>query len=522
VIGWLLALLLVLAGPAWGNEYRFGLFVGDNQGLPSDPQLLFAEADAAKMRDLFVEYGGLKPNDAVLLQGVGAHAVQAQFEKVSAHIQALVADGHEAVFVFYYSGHGDEESLHLGTTRIAHDDLRTWLEHTGAQVRIGIVDACQSGGLVRNKGGVRGESMTFAEPMVESVHGSAIITSSAASELSQESEEIGGGFFTHYLHTALTGAADRNRDGEVSLSEAYDYVHAETSFQTRDAPQVQVPNWDVDLAGAGDVILTELEDASARLAFLGDLNGTYAVWDESRKRYVAQVEGSSAVTLAVRPGTFYVHKRMPGWVEEAKYTVRRGETHSVLAEDFSTVSYAATASRGALEAQVRHAQIPDLSLRFVAGYRSFGAGRASYFAPMAIGGLDGTLLGSQKRYFSFDLRTGATTALLEIEGLAPIESRQTSTSLSGVAGFATAPNWVRAGLGARASFTMLTRSFTDWDLDPQARGSIAVGTDGWVGVVTGRFNLDLQLDLNLLVMRFYPDPGWPIYSDLTFVAGYRF
>jgi hypothetical protein len=185
VTGGLLALGLV--SPAWANTYRFGLFVGNNEGLPGDPELLFAEADASKMRDVFVDYGDIKPSDAVLLQGATARNVQHEFERISGQIQALVADGHEAVFVFYYSGHGDDESLHLGTTRVEHENLRTWIEHTGAQVRIGMVDACQSGGLVRQKGGTRSASMAFAEPEIESVHGSAIITSSSASELSQES-----------------------------------------------------------------------------------------------------------------------------------------------------------------------------------------------------------------------------------------------------------------------------------------------------------------------------------------------
>lgn len=520
----LLALLLaVLVAPARAAEQRFGLFVGNDSGLAGDAELVFAEADAEKMHDLFVEYGGVRTGDAVLLQGATANAVEHEFDRLSARIQGAVADGDSAVFLFYYSGHGDAGSLHLGATKIEHENLRTMLERTGAQVRIAMVDACQSGALVRRKGGERGPAFEFAEPVVESAQGTAIITSSAASELSQESDQIGGGFFTHYLHTALTGGADGNRDGEVSLSEAYTYVHSETSFRTKDAPGTQTPHWDLDLSGAGDVVLTTLEEASAHLAFLGDLDGAYSVWDESRKRYVAEVQGGEDVALAVRPGTFYVHKRMPGWVEEAKYTVRRGETHSVLVEDFTTVSYAAAASRGDLEKQVRRSKIPDLSLRFLAGYRGFGGGFASqYVASHAVGGLSATFLGKTRHYSSFDLLTGATQGELTFDGLAPIVARSSTTSLGGTVGFATRPNLARAGLGGRATFTVVSRSFPGLELPAQSRGSIGAGFQAWAGLNHGRFSADLTLDWQLLVMKWDDNQGWPKYTDLLLVLGWRF
>ncbi len=517
-------LLLAATLSALANEYRFGLFVGNNGGQPGDPELVFAEADASKMRDLFVEYGQMDARDAVLLHGATARQVQSEIDKLSARIQAVVDDGHEAVFVFYYSGHGDEGSLHLGTTKIEHVNLRTWIDRTGAQARVAMVDACQSGGLVRRKGGARGPAMTFALPSVEAAHGTAIITSSAASELSQESTEIGGGFFTHYLHTALTGGADRDRDGEVSLHEAYDYVHSETAFRTREAPETQTPNFDFDMSGSGSLMLTTLEEASAHLSFLGDLEGAYSVWDQSRKRYVAEVEGGAPMTLAVRPGTFYVHKRMPGWVEEASYVVRRGETRSVLGEDFTVVSYASVASRGDIEKLIRRSKIPDLSLRFVMGFRNFGdRGFAGAYVPAhAIGGVEARFLGSGRNYWGFDVLTGGGSPVLELDGLAPVRSVQTTTSLAGVIGFATRPGLMRAGIGGRSAITVITRDFPDWDLEAQSSGILGAGFNAWGGIHHGRFTGDLQLNWLLLLTRWDDNRGWPAYRDLLLVLGYRF
>lgn len=518
-------MLPLLATAALANEYRFGLFVGNDAGLPGDAELVFAESDAAKMRDLFVEYGGIEPKDAVLLQGRTAGAVEHELTAIGARARGLVDEGHEAVVVFYYSGHGDASSLHLGATKLGHEDLRQLLENTGATVRIAMVDACQSGGLVRQKGGSRGPSIDWTAPVVEATHGTAIITSSAASELSQESLELGSGFFTHDLHTALTGGADADRDGAVTLTEAYAWVHAETSFRTRETPGTQTPSWDLDLAGAGEIVLTNLEEASAHLSFLGDLEGRFSVWDESRKRYVAEVDGGAPVSLAVRPGTFYVHQRMPGYVEEAQYTVRRGETHSVLGEDFETVSYASVASRGELDRMVRRAKLPDLSLQVAFGVRGFGVGDRgwsdAYVPTHGIGGV-GLTFSRHHTFFGADVSSGGSAQPLDVPGLGAVPTRTTTTSLGGTIGVVSSPALLRAGIGPRASLTAVTRTFPEWELDRQASLALGVGWRGFAGIHPGRLSIDLAWTVQALVTRWDDHPGWPLATDVALVAGWRF
>ena len=62
----------------------------------------------------------------------------------------------------------------------------------------------------------------------QDVEGHAFLTSSSADEAAQESDRIGGSFFTHYLITGLRGGADANADGKVTLGEAYQFAFAET------------------------------------------------------------------------------------------------------------------------------------------------------------------------------------------------------------------------------------------------------------------------------------------------------
>ena len=516
--------LLAWCSLAYGGEHRFGLFVGNNEGMAEEAPLLFAERDAEKMRDLFVKYGGMEQRNSALLLGSSGRVLYNEFDRLAAKIGPLVRDGHEVVFVFFYSGHGDDEAMHLGPSRFDYNALRVRLEKTGAQVRVAMVDACQSGGLVRRKGGQRGPAMDLAAPVVESMRGTAIITSSAVSELSQESTEIGGGFFTHYLHSALLGAADRNRDGEVNLSEAYDYVHVETTFSTREAPEAQTPHGDFDLSGAGSVRLTRFVNANARIAFLGDLDGEYSVWDQSNKRYVAQVSGSQPLALAVQPGTYYVHRRMPGWVEEATVEVRRGETRSVLKEDFTSVSYASTASRGELRRQVRRAQQPDLSLRFVMGVRGTLAAdslASRYIGSVAIGGFQARWLTRRTTYWGVDVLAGRGQTTLQFNGLAPVRTVLGTTTIAAESGIASRPATFRAGIGARAGMTWFNREFPDWEVPRQSEANLMTGANAWLGLFRGRFSVDIQYNFALLITT-WDGGNFPTYSDLVVAGGYRF
>ena len=61
------------------------------------------------------------------------------------------------------------------------------------------------------------------------------ITASRADELSQERENLGGGHgvFTYYLLQALKGEGDTNRDGFVTMTEAYDYLYDRVRSDTR-------------------------------------------------------------------------------------------------------------------------------------------------------------------------------------------------------------------------------------------------------------------------------------------------
>lgn len=519
-----LALLFTWLHTALGAEVRLGVFVGNDFGGAGDQDLVFASSDARKMRDLFINYGGLRSGDAVLLENEARRSVLGAVQGLHRRIVEARNRGDHITLVFYYSGHGDDQALHLGPSNLAHDELRKVLEDSGADVRIAMLDACQSGAAVRDKGGSRGPAFDFAVDVAE-VRGTAFLTSSAASELSQEGAEVGGGFFTHYLHSALLGAGDSNRDGEVTLHEAYDFVHGETVFGTRENERAQTPTRDFDIVGAGKITLTTLEAATSKLNLLGDMRGNFAIWDDQRKRYVAEVEGSKPLQLAVRPGTYYLHRRMHAWVDEARYEVRRGETRTIAIEDFVSVPYEDTASRGYLDRVVRRAKLPALSLRALIGVRTFGRGivKDQYIPDHGALGIEARFLnGAGITYWSFDFLMGGGPGVLNFDELGPVNVGIQSYSGAASVGFATPPALIRAGTGGRAQVVGFTRTFPDGQSDAQGSITIAPGIQGWVGLHVGRFAIDIEHHLMFMALGFSEEDRHPSYSEFFISSGYRF
>ena len=62
--------------------------------------------------------------------------------------------------------------------------------------------------------------------------GRIIMTASGANEVSAEDDQLGHGVFTYYLVEGLKGKADADRDGFITVDEAYLYVSAKVPGAT--------------------------------------------------------------------------------------------------------------------------------------------------------------------------------------------------------------------------------------------------------------------------------------------------
>ncbi len=294
---------------------RMALIAGANDGGPARARLHYARTDAERFARVLQALGGLAPEDTVLLLDPTEGALRAGLDAMTARV-AEARKATRVELLLYYSGHSDEEGLLLRGSRMPYGDLRRWLEQSRANVRIAILDSCSSGALTREKGGV--PAPPFLVDTSSQVTGHAILTSSAADEASQESDRIEASFFSYYLVTGLRGAADASVDGRVTLSEAYQYAFQETLARTeRTRSGAQHPNYDIQLVGSGDVVLTELRGTGAALVLPGPLSGRFFVRD-GRERLVAELRKAPGrpLELQLEPGEYRVTRDQGGRLAE--------------------------------------------------------------------------------------------------------------------------------------------------------------------------------------------------------------
>jgi uncharacterized caspase-like protein len=202
-----LCVLLSAATSAGAVERRFALVTGDSQGGAGTRPLRYAERDAKRIFGILTRLGGVREEDARLLTGKGAGEFRDALAELSARAKAAKAAGDQTLLIVYYSGHAKDGELRLGDSRLPLDELRLALKDSAIDVRIGLVDSCQSGAIMRSKGARLTPAIDVARSAGTTPHGLVLIASSSADEESQESDEINGSFFTHYLASGLLGDA---------------------------------------------------------------------------------------------------------------------------------------------------------------------------------------------------------------------------------------------------------------------------------------------------------------------------
>lgn len=144
------------------------------------------------------------------------------------------------LLMLYFSGHGitDEQGRFFFTTRntrksphgrlrkstaVSANFVHDILENSESDRQVVILDCCHSGAFP--------EGFTTRDAGVISLKqqlggvGRAVLTSSAATQYSFERQGEDLAVYTRYLVEGIkTGAADRNRDGWISIDELHDYV----------------------------------------------------------------------------------------------------------------------------------------------------------------------------------------------------------------------------------------------------------------------------------------------------------
>lgn len=236
---------------------RYAVIVGISDYLdPKIPDLKYADADAQAFYDFITSPlgGSFEKKNVRLLKND-----QATLKNVKQAITNFLKQATDADFVVIFMAcHGEPEpdrpnNLYL----LMHDseleslpatayhmenineDMRRYIS---AKRLIMFADACHSAGLTAGGIGVRGFSNTIniALTSLQSTReGWGIMSASRAGEISMESQQWGGGHgaFTHYLLEGMEGKADNygNKNGIVTLAEAFDYVEEKVKRATQNA-----------------------------------------------------------------------------------------------------------------------------------------------------------------------------------------------------------------------------------------------------------------------------------------------
>jgi hypothetical protein len=317
--------LFVAASPAEAAvDRKIALVVAQHDGGPGTVRLRYARADAEKVAAVFSELGGVRGGDLFTVFDQDADAVRGALKRAEEVVAAAQRNGEHTTLMFYYSGHAKDGALLLGRSRLPMTELRAVLQRSKADVRLGIIDACQSGAITRSKGGRQAPSFLFDADDADAARGMVLVSSSAADEDSQESDELGGSYFTQYLTSGLRGDADESGDRRVTLAEVYAYAYHKTVRETVETRAgVQHPTYSYDLEGSGALVLTDLTAGLSGLSFPSALEGEYLIFDSARDQVAAEIHkiAGAARRLALPPGSYVLKRRLSDHLELQRFSL---------------------------------------------------------------------------------------------------------------------------------------------------------------------------------------------------------
>jgi hypothetical protein len=332
-------------GSAHADVSRFALVVGANRGAPEEVELRYAVDDATRIARILRVVGGFPSENVLEIEQPDPDSLR---HALSSLAERMHQERGETLLFVFYSGHADAEALHLGRFAFRIAELAQLLERSSATARVLVLDACRSGALTRVKGGRPGPSFAIQLETPLGAEGLAMITSSAAAEDSQESDALHASFFTHYFASALQGAADRNQDGEVSLTEAFTYASEQTLAATADTlAGPQHATYRLDLRGRDDLILTRPGKDNAVWGTLELAKAGWYIVERDDGRVVAEVHAAgSGRRLVLQPGRYRIVAREPEYRLESDLTLGAGDHAVVTPEHMRQAPYARIVRKG--------------------------------------------------------------------------------------------------------------------------------------------------------------------------------
>jgi len=295
------ALILCLGLTARAEVKRIALFIGMDHGLESESPLKFAARDAEEMAGIFRQSGLYGTDGIIELSNASWDQVHQAMDAIKASALAGKNQGNQTNLFLYFSGHGDAKSLHMGGTKLKREDLVAWLNGLSCELKIVVLDACESGDFLRSKGGRFLQDLPVQVETDLKSRGSIIVSSTSRGELAQESDEYQGAVFTHHLINGLRGLANYNGDAWIGLQEAFEYSRRATSMDmAMEGNLKQNPSFDLDLVGGSDPGLIPIDKGKSWMLLRNFPTGTMEIYDANSLGRVSRVWLTGADSLEYR------------------------------------------------------------------------------------------------------------------------------------------------------------------------------------------------------------------------------
>ncbi len=229
------------------NKYAVAVIIGNRDYNNKDiPPVKFAINDARLVKEYLVSVLGFREGNIILK----ANASKGIFEEIFGTNDTYKGKLYDYLtpdksdIVVYYSGHGapsletkkgyilpvDGNPNNVSIGGYPLDLLYQNLAKLPAKSITVVTDACFSGAPLFKKASPVG---IIVKNALAARANTTIINSSAGTELSSWYQEKGHGLFTYYFLHGLAGAADENKDKQISLTEIKEYISDNVPYMAR-------------------------------------------------------------------------------------------------------------------------------------------------------------------------------------------------------------------------------------------------------------------------------------------------
>jgi hypothetical protein len=316
------------------------------RGAPGELPLLHAAADVAQVQGVLTALGDFPPADVIALVDPTLAALDAALDRARALAAAHTPD--EVTFLFYFSGHGDRDRIHLGPEVLAMTDLTARVRAVPAALRMLVTDACRNYP-TRSKGITTEPGFAIVSPESSPADGVVWLFSSGEGEPALESDELQGAIFTHYWVSGLRGAGDANGDGRVTLAESYDFAYSQTLLRSsRSSGVLQHPAAVFDLREAAPIVLTRTNGASALVRFPPAADTHFLIYALGSRTVIGELWGSPQrdVVFALPSGRYLAQRTTGAGSAGVEFALSSGEARTLRADEFRAVAEEQLATKG--------------------------------------------------------------------------------------------------------------------------------------------------------------------------------